>query len=602
MREYRQHLKGEPVTIRLVEDADDLAAFTAWTGTVAGPVGIDSETTGLGIYRPGWKLRLVQLASATEAWVLPVERGDAVRAAADEAISRLGPRLVAHNATYDALALDRGGIGDGPNLVRVMGDTRTLAHLIDPRSASEGGTGHGLKALAAAHVDPDAPDGEKALKDAFRKFGWHRDTGWAHIAIDHPDYVTYAGLDAILTARLAAILGPVVKARHLGKLYEFERQAAAVCAEMERRGFLLDVAYTQDLIGRFHDAEDEALRQAGRWGIENVNSPKMVAETLTALGAVLTETTATGQPKVDRAVLTALADEDSPAGWAAGAILDAKQAAKFRTAYAEAMLEARDAADRIHPRINPLQARTARMSVAEPPLQQLPSKDATIRKCLVADPGHLIVAADYSQVELRVLAAAADEAAMKAAFAAGEDIHDATARAVFGDGFTAAQRKLAKGVNFGRVYGGGARTLARQTGITEDEARRVIAAYDERFPGVKRYARQLQVATNDGALPVETLSGRLLPLDRSRGYAATNYVVQSTSADVLKAALVRLHDAGLGGHLLLPVHDEVIAQAPAAEADEVAAEIGRVMDTDLLGVSLPAEAEVYGPSWGSGYE
>lgn len=173
---------------------------------------------------------------------------------------------------------------------------------------------------------------------------------------------------------------------------------------------------------------------------------------------------------------------------------------------------------------------------------------------------------------------------------------------VYGEGFTKAHRKIAKAVGFGKVYGGGAATIQRQTGAPMESVREALAGYDRTFPGIKRFAKRLQSRAEYGKKEVVTVSGRHLPLDRDRLYAATNYVVQSTSRDLLAQAIVDVFDAGLGDHLLLPVHDELIAQAPAAEAEDVIREIGRLMETpDFLGVPILSDPEVYGPSWGHGY-
>jgi DNA polymerase-1 len=257
------------------------------------------------------------------------------------------------------------------------------------------------------------------------------------------------------------------------------------------------------------------------------------------------------------------------------------------------------------------------MSVSGPPLQQLPSGDWTIRRAILADPGQLIVAADYSAVEMRVLAALADVPRMKALIAAGADLHTETARMVYGAEFgtvkydqngkpdyTGAQKKmrgLMKIIGFGKVFGGGPTGLAKQAGLPYEPVKAAADGYDEVYPEIGRFGRTLQrqAAYKGGA--VYTPIGRRLPLDRDRAYAATNYVVQSTARDVLARALCRIDDAGLSHHVLLPVHDELIAQAPAADAEEVIREIGRLMETTLREVPIASEPEVYGRSWGAGY-
>jgi DNA polymerase-1 len=187
------------------------------------------------------------------------------------------------------------------------------------------------------------------------------------------------------------------------------------------------------------------------------------------------------------------------------------------------------------------------------------------------------------------------------AILSGVDLHDFTARRVFGEGFTKRDRKVAKAIGFGKVYGGGAATVSKQTGVPEADVRPAMMAYDDTFPGIKRYGKRLQSRAEYGKREVITVSGRHLPLDKDRLYAATNYVVQSTARDLLAQAIVDIFDAGLGDHLLLPVHDELIAQAPEADAQEVILEIGRLMDSTFYTLPIVSDPEVYGPSWGHGY-
>ena len=353
--------------------------------------------------------------------------------------------------------------------------------------------------------------------------------------------------------------------------------------------------------------EYEAI--AATYGVENINSTAQVSKAVVEMGEELTERTDGGALKVDRAVLLPLADLDN--NWnrigarepnpLVDAILRAKRADKWSVSYTGAFLELKDKDDRLHPWVNSLQARTARMSVSRPPLQQLPSTDAMIRRCIIPDEGYAMIAADYSQIEMRVLAALSQDKAMTEAILSGVDLHDYTAEKLFGAGFTKEQRKLAKGVGFGKVYGGGATTLARQTGADYNDVMRAIRAYDETFTGVKKYSNRLQASAERGKREVITRTGRHLPLDRDRIYAATNYVVQSTARDVLAQAVVDLFDKGLGRYLLLPIHDEVLGQAPVKEANEIVQEIKEVMQRDFDGVPLAADASVYGSTWANGY-
>ncbi|MDG4801746.1 DNA polymerase [Micromonospora sp. WMMD980] len=596
---------GETCAIHFPERAADLMGFEAF---IAGPdkvLAVDTETTGLDIYSPGHRLRLVQIGNSREAWVL---QADLFAAHIRRALAR--PRhYVFHNFTYDALVLDRHLGIPLEDLGARSFDTRVAAHLLDPRAPQEGGIGLSLKPLSAVYVDPNAVDTADGLTAVFRSLGFTKATGFARIPIDHETYVRYAGLDVVYTHRLFRELGPMVRDVGLDHLSRFELHLQVLLAILQRRGMRLDIPYVEKLRADLLAEADQFKQVARRYGVENVNSTAQVATALQAMGEELTETTASGAAKVDKGVLLPLADlnlqwertESRTPNPLADAVVRSKRSEKWATAYADAFLELRDSEDRLHPSIGALQARTARMSVSRPPLQQLPSSDWRVRRAFIPDPGQSIIAADYQAVEMRVLAALSGDETMIKAIADGVDLHSFTAEKVFGPDFTKQHRKIAKAVGFGKVYGGGATTIARQTGADMESVRGALAAYDATFPGIKRYSRRLVNRAEYGRKEVVTPAGRHLPLDRDRLYAATNYVVQSTARDLLAQAIVDIFDAGLGDHLLLPVHDELIAQAPEADAEEVIREIGRVMESDFYGVRIASDPEVVGASWGAAY-
>lgn len=606
MKHYTQQLGGAPVEIHVPEREEDIDAFAEWIETGSPDLlGFDTETTGLDMYSLGYELRLAQFGDHRTGWVLRVEQfAEVVKWAL-----RSGHRFAVHNYAFDGLVVDRHlGVTVEELTPRIV-DTKIMAHLVDPRQTAEGGIGTALKPLAQHYVDRLASDGQKELQAEFRAIGATKETGWAKIAIDNPAYELYAGLDPILSVRIHDSLKLALKDYGIDHLIEFEHELQRVLMLMQRRGIRIDVPWTESLR---RELQDETLTNkaiASQYGVGNINSTKQLSEALLGMGETLTERTASGAWKVDKSVLQRLADVD--ANWKpletrqvnrlAEAVLKAKRAEKWDTAYLGAFLDLRDADDRLHPMIGGLQARTGRMSISHPPLQQLPSSEWRIRRAMVADPGQVIIAADYSQVEMRVLAALCQDRNLVAAIHSGTDLHDYTARMLYGDDFTSKQRKIAKSVGFGKVYGGGAATITRQTGAPNEQVKEAIAAYDATFPGIKALGYKLQRQTQYGALPVVTPSGRRLPLDRDRTYAATNYLVQSTARDLLAQALVDMDAAGLSEHLLLPVHDEIIAQCPEADAEEVLRSIAECMDGDFMGIPIVSDPEKYGSSWGHGY-
>lgn len=605
-------IAGEDCRIYMPERRTDLAGLWAFLSQADKVLGLDTETTGLGIYERDFETRLVQIGNAREAWVLRVDMfADAIRKAL-----RQDRIFVVHNAAFDLQVIDRTlGVKIEELADRVL-DTRILAHLLDPRQEHEGGAGLSLKPLSAIYVDDAAPDTQAGLTAVFRTITdpttgkpCNKSTGWRHIPIDQETYVRYAGLDVILVTRLFYELAPLVKALGLSGLSKFEHHLQSLLCIIQRKGMLLDVDYVHKLRADLEAEAEEFRLVAKRYGVENVNSTAQVSAALLGMGEVLEETTDSGALKVDKGVLLPLADLDN--GWnrieartpntLADAVLRAKRAEKWQTSYVGAFLDYRDENDRLHASIGGLQARTARMSVSRPPLQQLPSGDWKVRRSVVADPGHVLISSDYDQVEMRVLAALADVKGIKKAIADGVDLHGFTAELVYGKDYTKFHRKLMKSVGFGKVYGGGAVALARQSGAPLDAVKHAIAEYDRVFPEIKRYGQRLQRRAEYGKKEVITVSGRHLPLDRDRLYAATNYVVQSTSRDILAQAIVDVFDAGMGDGLLLPIHDELLAQAPADQAEEYSHELGRIMTQNFYGVPLTAAGEITGRNWGAAY-
>jgi DNA polymerase-1 len=602
VKTYKYRIAGDECTIYFPTEPDDLDAFLNWIPNR--DVAVDTETTGLDFWSRLFKLRLAQFGTETEAWVL---RADQFPAEIKAGLLR-APSLLMHNVPFDGIVLDGAGMMSLDDVLAKTTDTYILAHLMDPRAIEDGGLGHHLKDLAVEHIDPTVQDPQRALLARFKELGLDKDTGWANIPVDDPIYVTYAGLDVLLTSRLHGKIGPLVTTMGLDRLSTFEHRVQGVTARMVKRGIRVDPEYTRWLVTKLTDEKAEWDAVALTFGVKKVNSTAQVSKALIAMGEDLTQETPTGKLKVDADILLRLADldrdlkpiESREPNPLATAVFHAKRASKWRTSYADAILRERDANDRIHCDLRALQARTARMSISRPPLQQLPSGDGLIRRAFIADPGMTMGGIDYKNIEMRVLAALANEPTMKKAIAAGVDLHDNAALLMYGAGFTKGQRKLAKITGFGRVYGGGAAVLQRQTGASAEAVKHAIEMYDRTYPAIKRYSYSLQrIAGED--YTVTSPIGRPLPVDDGRLYAATNYVVQSTARDILAQALIELEDAGFGENMLLPVHDEVLFQAPVADAAEVMAAMGAAMEAELVGVKIETEGKLYGSSWGHGY-
>ncbi|MFF1377532.1 DNA polymerase [Streptomyces sp. NPDC058308] len=613
MLEFHHGVAGERITVHVPEDTKDLAEFWKWLyrARERGPIALDTETTGLDIYSTGYRLRTVQFGDARDAWVLLYERGGYFASYVRDALRRCRQVLI-HNAIFDWLVLDEHADTSLEDLAPWTTDTRVLAALIDPRQPSEGGIGTALKPLSAYWVDPAAPDTQGGLTKVFNSLGFTKETGWANIPLTHPTYLLYAGLDVIYTARLYPMLRRELDRLSVrAELVQYEHEIARMCAVMQRAGLLVDQEYAAPLARRLAEEAEQFATVAARYGVTKVGSSAQVAEALLGMGERLTERTKGGALSTDKTVLLPLADLDRD--WQrigarepnalADAVLRAKRASKWGVTYAEAFLSKASATGRIHPTISPLAARTGRMSVTAG-LHQLPSSDHVIRRAILAEPGHVMVSTDFQAVEMRVLAALAKVRRMTEGFVNGGDkfdIHTFTARLIKGERATPKDRKVFKGAGFGKVYGGGITTIAKQTGASESEIAQAVSAYDRAFPEIKRASSRWQRQAFQNGMVLVSATGRRLPLDRDRTYSVVNYACQSAARDLLGQAMLNIESAGLLEYCRLPIHDELLASVPEREAEEFAREFEKCMTMNLYGVPIVADAEIGGRSWGSLY-
>lgn len=548
-------------------------------------VAIDTEATGLEMFSSSWRLRTVQFSDAVEAWVVPADWRWLISFGL-----RSLRRGVAHNRTYDLLALECAGYeAEVERLWSVVGDSSAVAHLLDSRPKGVG-PGIGLTALAKSRLGTHAPaEAEESLKTWCRENRVKVADRYERVPLEV--LAPYAGLDVLVTRRLADTLGSeLYQIPRQRELYEFELEVQRAASAMTRRGFRLDREYAGRLWQHYERRSERLAEELeDQWEILNPASGRQVADALVEAGVVLVDKTPSGQWAVGREVLSTL---DHPI---AELVTEYRNATKFAATYVEPCLSASSSDGRVHAAIRTLGARTARMSISSPPLQQLPAGDSLVRRMFVADEGMAVCAVDFAQVELRVLAALAQEPAMVSAIRAGEDLHSATAEKVGVD------RKIAKMTNFLVVYGGGARALASQAGISQREARAAIDGFFAAYPRVRAYADRVQRETDFGAEPLVTVSGRRLRLDRDRSFAAVNYSVQSVARDLFASRMLEVLERVPRAELLLPVHDELVFQAPEAEAEELVAEVVAAMSTDFLGVPIEADGEIFGPSWGHGY-
>jgi len=581
----------------------DLATLDAWIARAldVGVVAFDTETDALSASSAN--LCGVSLAVAPgEACYIPLgheqehEGGLQLDAPVEleqipihEALARLKPLLedpsvlkVAQNAKYDLAVLSRYGIEVAP-----VDDTMLLAF------ALEGGLhkSYGMDELSRRLLDHE-PISFKTVAG----------TGKAQKSFKHVELQSatcYAAEDADVTLRIWEHLRPRLGPEKLLTVYEtLERPMPKVLVEMELAGVKVDPErlrlLSNDFAVRMGELEAEAHRVAGR--PFNLGSPKQIGDLLfTEMGLASGRTTATGAMSTDASMLEDLAAQGHELP---RILLDWRQLSKLKGTYTDNLVAAIDPkTGRVHTSYSLAAATTGRLASSDPNLQNIPvrtEEGRKIRKAFIAEPGHVLISADYSQIELRLLAHIGDIPQLKQAFKDGIDIHALTASEMFGvpvEGMPAETRRRAKAINFGIVYGISAFGLANQLSIPREEAGAYIKTYFERFPGIRTYMDRMQRQVRAEGF-VTTIFGRKVfipaaqgksPAERAFGdRAAINAPIQGAAADVIRRAMVRmpqaLRDAGLKAKMLLQVHDELIFEAPEAEAEAVIAVARRIME------------------------
>ena len=418
---------------------------------------------------------------------------------------------------------------------------------------------------------------------------------------------------AVAVFRLGQVLPEKLESAGMGKLYrEIELPLCPVLYHMETRGVAIDretlARFGQMLAQRIEAREQEIYGYANQ--VFNIQSTRQLGEVLfTQLGLPPVKKTKTGY-STNAEVLEKLADKHP----IVPAILDYRMLTKLKSTYADGLLKVIGPDGRIHTTFQNMVTATGRLSSTEPNLQNIPVRTelgAEIRKMFVPRPGWVLVDADYSQIELRVLAHVAGDKLMIQAFREGLDIHTATAAQVFGvapEEVTPLQRRHAKAVNFGIVYGISEFSLAEDIGVSRFAARDYIQAYLDRYSGVRDYMHRIvEQAQQQGY--VTTLYGRrryipeLSSTNRNIRQAAQrialNTPIQGSAADIIKLAMIRVEQAleGLQARLILQVHDELIVECPPEEAEQVQAVVTQQMEqVAQLSVPLVAEAKV-GNTW-----
>ena len=488
---------------------------------------------------------------------------------------------IAQNMKFDWQVFKAHGIE-----VVAYDDTMLMSYVLD-----NGLNGHGMDELAAKHLGHETiPFGTVA--GTGKNF-----IGFARVPLDKA--TEYAAEDADVTLRLWRIFKPRLVAEKMTTVYEtLDRALSPVLARVETRGVSIDRAILSRLSGEFAQSmarlESEIHELAGE--SFNLGSPKQLGDILFGkMGLPGAKKTATGAWSTSASVLDELSEQGHELP---SRILEWRQLAKLKSTYTDALPSfVNPRTKRVHTSFSMAQTTTGRLSSSEPNLQNIPVRNEEgrrIRTAFIAEPGRKILSADYSQIELRILAHVADIPQLRRAFAEGLDIHAMTASEMFGvpiEGMPSDVRRRAKAINFGIIYGISAFGLANQLGISREEAGAYIKKYFERFPGIRDYMEAVKKQARETGL-VTTIFGRKCHYPRitssnpsERAFnerAAINAPIQGSAADIIRRAMVRmdgaLEEAGLAARMLLQVHDELVFEVPESEIDPTIKIVRHVME------------------------
>ncbi|QOH38834.1 DNA polymerase I [Burkholderia cepacia] len=609
--------EGEPapvVAADIVREYDTIQTweqFDAWFAKIdaAALTAFDTETTAL----DPMLARLVGLSFSVEpgkAAYLPVaHRGPDMpeQLPIDEVLARLKPWLesadrkkVGQHLKYDAQVLANYDI----ELNGIEHDTLLESYVVESHRT------HDMDSLALRHL------GVKTIKYEDVAGKGAKQIGFDEVAL--AEAAAYAAEDADITLQLHHVLYPqVAREPGLERVYrEIEMPVSLVLRKMERTGVLIDDARLQaqstEIATRLIELEAQAYELAG--GEFNLGSPKQIGQIFfEKLQLPVVKKTPSGAPSTDEEVLQKLA-EDYPLP---KLLLEHRGLSKLKSTYTDKLPRmVNPSTGRVHTNYAQAVAVTGRLASNDPNLQNIPVRTAEgrrIREAFIASPGHRIVSADYSQIELRIMAHISGDASLLRAFSQGEDIHRATAAEVFGVTpleVNSDQRRIAKVINFGLIYGMSAFGLASNLGITRDAAKLYIDRYFARYPGVAQYMEDTRSAAKEKGY-VETVFGRRLWLPEINGgngprrqaaeRAAINAPMQGTAADLIKLSMIAVDDwltrDKLASRMIMQVHDELVLEVPDEELSLVREKLPEMM-CGVAKLKVPLVAEVgAGANW-----
>jgi DNA polymerase-1 len=599
------------VQLHLVDSVEKAGEFLTWLGERRpyDAIAIDTET---GEY-PGnnrkdalspWhgRIRLVQVGDGQQAWAMP---WDEWAGAFYQAMDKFDGQIVCHNIAFEAKWFDIQSRWKLP--WHRAHDTMIMAHIIDPLGVGA------LKRLAALYVDGRAVALQDTLDTELAANGWT----WGTVPTNFQPYWAYGALDCILTMRLwekfyqkCGPEGPYNRA------YELEMATRRIVTRMEINGARIDLDYSKKKF-------DELTEYAGSvktWAKEKYNGVSIgsniqLVRLLESLGAEINEFTPSGQKSASKDQLKLLTIEGNDEVKAlAEIVLKQRKADKLANTYFANFLND-NVNGFVHPSVKTLGARTSRMSIQNPALQTLPKGDDVVRRAFIPkDEDHVIVTSDLDQVEFRMVASLTEDPNLIGMFhqadLTGSDPFTEIGKEVYSDpNFQRSDKRrgLIKGMIYGRLYGAGVAKQALTAGVPENIMKTVVNQFDARFPGMTGFQQKIEDVgmrrlKAEGQGYVHTWTGRRLPCDEDRVYTLLNYLAQGGAAEIFKQNLVKLDQAELTELLIVPVHDEIVLNAPRDSVEEIKRIVKECMTT-TEGWAVPLTAGVDGPmeNWGEKY-
>jgi DNA polymerase-1 len=600
----------QSVKLHLVDSVEKAEEFIRWLGQTRplNAIAVDIETGELA-GRPRkdalspWhgRIRLAQVGDGETGWAIPWDNWKGVFY---EGMKKFDGPIVCHNIAFEAKWFDVQSEWTMP--WHRAHDTMLMAKLIDPL-----GTG-ALKRLTEQYIDPRAAALQSILDYGMVDNGWT----WGTVPIKFEPYWSYGALDTVLTMKLfEKFWEKCAPGRPYSMAYEIEMNTRRITTKMELNGARLDLDYSKKKYQELIDYTDKVAEWTkSSYGL-SVGSNQQLVRQFESMGAVITELTDKGQKSASKDQLKLLVrDGTEPIKELADATLKYRQALKLANTYFANFLND-NSNGFVHPSINTMGARTGRMSIQNPALQTLPKGDDTVRRAfLPKDNDHVIVTSDLDQVEFRMFASMSQDPNLIQMFlkadATGSDPFTEIGREIYADPSmqkSDKRRALIKGVVYGRLYGAGVAKQAVTAGVAEEQMQAVSNAFDQRFPKMQSFQRDVEQAgltrlKSEGQGYVNTWTGRRLPCDEDRVYTLVNYLIQGGAAEIFKSNLIKLDQADLTDLLIVPVHDEIVLNAPREDAEEIKQLVKKCMTT-TEGWAVPLTADVDGPleNWGSKY-